>query len=661
MSRTLGLVPRYEPALVELMPAAARTDFLYWRRLLEPLLKRCKGVNPTLRQIAAQTGQPFRTVRNRYYRGRKYGLFGIVDRRLAGKRWWETQKRRDVCPVSESRGLQELWKALCESNGRKSKPEFETLVTMWKKRDPRIAAIPEYADFPGWPRLPAGWSYENLMRYGPTEYELEAARRGRFAATSQFVYTTRKGLWVGSHYLFDDKWHDVFVNSFAEMQHGRPLEVYSLDLFSAKKLRWATRVRTKDQEGNYKGIAEVMMRFILAATLYLDGYSPRGTTILSEHGTAAVRDRLKEVLLEATDKKVVVSESGITGEAAHLGQYPGLVRGNPRHKAALESNNNIEHNALASAPGQTGRNVEERPEELAGRLDYNAALLAVYGELSPERAALLDFPVWEYNQYLDFAGEVYARIAQRRDHELEGWIEAGNVLQSYVWGDQHLLETHLSPEQRAKIPTLLEAGLLTAKPVRMTRQEVWDRGKSELVRIPGWAVCAILGDDLARDARITGNEFTIQDQEIGPAVYRYEPFVTTLEGRVEQLRDGETYEVFINPFALGTLFVRDARGCYLGEAKQIYVPSRADVAGVQRAIADASRRETQLLAPLRARHMSKARERLERARKNAEVVAAADDSLSMPSRPSADRTARNAARAAALAKAAEQQMGSAAG
>jgi len=46
---------------------------------------------------------------------------------------------------------------LCGDNKRKCRPQLRVLIQMWKQRDPQIAAIPEYADFPGWPKIPNGW------------------------------------------------------------------------------------------------------------------------------------------------------------------------------------------------------------------------------------------------------------------------------------------------------------------------------------------------------------------------------------------------------------------------------------------------------------------------------------------------------------------------
>ncbi len=614
--------PTHVAYVIEHLPAAARRDFDFWRAIVEPVLGQQRGAEAALARACAEAGVPHKTALKRFYRARRQGLLGLVNRALCGPEFWQRSKSGAVT-VKNCEPLKELFRRLCEESDRSCVTAHKELLKMWRRRDPEIGAIPEYRDFPGWPALPAGWSYDNLMIHAPTEYELAAARVGRFASSMlrPTVFTTRVGLWVGSHYMFDDKWHDYFVNSFSARQAGRPLEIYSLDVFTACKRRWGARIRERNVEGNYTGIAEVMMRYVLAATLHLDGYSPRGTIIVAEKGTAKVREELAKILSDKTGGLVTVSEGGMTGDPAHLGQYPGLVRGNFRHKAALESNNNLEHNRFDRLPGQTGRNVAERPEELVGRLDYNSRLLAAAEKLPPEKAALLEHPLLELNEWLDVANHIYAEIARDRDHALEGWIEAGHTMQMIQLGGQEIPLCDLTPEQREKLPALLDAGLVTARPARMSRLEAWNRGARDLIKLPGWGVVAILGDDLAREVAVRDNMIEVQDLEIGPSPFRFEPFITTADGETRQLRDGEKFQAFINPFAPDTLFVRDLRGAYLGEAARIFAPSRADHEGVRRAIGAAMKRETALLGPMRSRHAKSAADRLQRHRRNADVIA----------------------------------------
>lgn len=66
---------------------------------------------------------------------------------------------------------------------------------------------------PGWPRIPEGWSLRNLQRLAPQSLETVALKQGIRAAAPQLaqVLATREGLWLGSHFMFDDVWLDLLV------------------------------------------------------------------------------------------------------------------------------------------------------------------------------------------------------------------------------------------------------------------------------------------------------------------------------------------------------------------------------------------------------------------------------------------------------------------
>ena len=83
-------------------------------------------------------------------------------------------------------------------------------------------------------------------------------------------------------------------------------------------------------------------------------------------------------------------------------------------------------------------------------------------------------------------------------------------------------------------------------------------GARDLVRVPGYGVCAILGDDLAQERKVTDRGlFEYQDQEVGPGMHRFDAgCVATPDGERVALKNGEKYQIFVNPFAPDTLFVR---------------------------------------------------------------------------------------------------------
>lgn len=596
--------------LLAKLPDGARAELKLWSKKLASVRP---PVVRAFRRIAAEMDVSWVTVKRRYHAARKGNWMAILDKRATPELWQRPPEKLPEVTV-------EFFRGLCEKNQRCSSEPIRVLRRMWLKKE----AIPGFDGHPGWPAFPRGFSPRNLYNYLPTKYQLTASRVGRTAAAAHrpLVYTTRKGLWVASHYMFDDLWHDFFVNSFAEKQAGRPLELLSHDLFTARKVRWGIRVRTRKGDGSYNQLEERMTRYILAATLHLDGYSPRGTVLVAEHGTAAIREEIEEELLRISKGLITVSRSGMTGAAAHAGMYPGIARGNPRHKASLESHNNLYHNALADLPAQTGKDVEHRPEGLSALLQHNEALLAARSMLPAERAALLSHPMLEVNQFIQLATERYREIERSHEHELEGWIESGLVTNEVQIADQWVsMESlmALDDAKREAVTVLIEKGALPVRTRKASRWEAWQRGSRELIRLPGYGVCAILGNDLAQPRPVQDGCFEFEDAEIKPGTLRFSRFVRDAEGREIELKE-DTYETFINPFAPQSLFVRDVKGRYLGEAREIHEPCRADAEAVQRQMGRAAKEESAALVPFRARHQAEAREKLARHRHNAAVA-----------------------------------------
>src|SRR5581483_3557781 len=169
------------------------------------------------------------------------------------------------------------------------------------------------------------------------------------------------------------------------------------------------------------------------------------------------------------------------------------------------------------------------------------------------------------------AQEFYRAIEQDCDHDLEGWIESGHVDQELLIAGQWVSQVKLlsDPAQSQLALALVETGQISARPRKLSRREVWDRGAGELVPIPGYGVCAILGDDLACERKVRSNMFEFEDREVGPGVHRYESIAVTPHREEIRLADGETYQTFVNPFAPETLFVRRANGAYVGECRRI--------------------------------------------------------------------------------------------
>lgn len=559
--------------------------------------------------------------------------------------------------VAMPRDFTEHLNSLADNNPRSVAAALKSLRRDWitGKSIPGIGTWQEHFQraHPGraLPRLapphPQGWTVRNLRRYIDTsKFRRTAATQGRIAATAhrQTVLGTREGLWVHSHLMWDDVWHDLFVNSFAEKQAGRPLELFAHDYYSARKVRYGLRVRTEDDNGKAHGLTGKMMRMITAAVFYLDGYSPRGTVNLAEHGTAAFSEAMERTLSDATGGLITVERSGMLGKAAHLGQYNGRRTGNPRFKASLESSNNLLHNLEAHLPGQTGPDRQRRPEQLDGLLSYNDRLLAAYQQLPASKAALLEFPLLELGQYQSVLSEIYSFMESDHDHDLQGWIECGHIMQ-----EMHLIGEWRSQDEIMRLPSgqretalaMLGAGALQTRPRKMSRREVWQRGAADLITIHGGTVCELLGDDFAAERKVRAHQFIFEDAEVGPGEHRFEGIITDAEGAERALKDGETYKAFVNPFAADQLFVQDAKGRFLGTARRILRASRTDMDGLARAMGRAAHVESELLKPLAKRNAEQARKKLAMHRNNSGVIASEETAKAKASRKASTALSRS--------------------
>ena len=323
------------------------------------------------------------------------------------------------------------------------------------------------------------------------------------------------------------------------------------------------------------------MRFLLAYVLGTFGYSARGTLLVVEHGTAAIRDEIEKLLSDGTGGLIKVSRSGMEGAAAHAGQYAGRSRGNFRFKAALESLGNLIHNEMGFLPGQTGKDRDHRPEQLHGLLKNNDALLCALAQLPRERAMMLQLPLLEFRQFIRVADEIYARINARTEHALEGWAN-------------HFLTCPRTMTVRRKSPS-----------------EVFEPGKRALVKLAPEVIALMLGPDLRVERKTRRGMFEFHESELSPDPLRFD---------AHHLVEGEKYQTVLNPFQPNALWVFDARGRFFGQCPRLEAVCKSDVEAIQRACGRSSKIEAELLAPVRARHLREARGKQSRHEHNAAVL-----------------------------------------
>jgi hypothetical protein len=553
-------------------------EVLDWHAALLPIQldKRKRGEN--LGAIAALFKVSPKTARKKFDRFCKYGVAGLINRRAAGSEFWTTEE-----PVGLSIQDKEELRRWCETYQRNNKAAIREMRRQWKLGS--IATDTALNPETGYPR---GWTERNLARHAPDEISLAAARQGRSAtdAYRSLTYTTRRELYVGQYYLFDDIWHDHYCNLLATRQTGRPLEFHGLDLASAYKMCWGMRLRREvadEKNGGTKmeSLKTEDFRFLLASFLFTHGYNPRGTTLVVEHATTAIDERVEQLLAIASGGLIKVERGGMVGAAAHAGQYAGRAKGNFRIKAALESLGNLIHNEFAALPGQTGKDRQHAPEQLHGLLKHNDALLWALSKITPERAQWLQWDFCTLQQFQLIAQEVYARINAREDHNLEGWDER------YV------------PDR------------YTGKMRRMSPYEVWTPGARHLRPIGPEIAAMIIGKDGGKERPVRKGEIAMTNSEISGDPLRFD---------AHHLPPRATYLCVLNPFDTKRLTLFDAKGGYVTTLNRIDVPSRDDMEALQRSTGRAEKALNDMLLPMRRRAMKQARAKRDRHNFNAQVI-----------------------------------------
>ena len=357
----------------------------------------------------------------RYYRFIRAGgdWRVLINRSLAGPKYWRPAGgQKPGLP----REFIEFWRELCERNQRKDKPAHRELLKIMRTHHDatgkKFDAIPGYDAWPVPDKhsgIPDGWSYANLRRHAPSNFEKLVTRQGRGAGYAErpLVFTTRVGLEVGQYYLFDDMWHDFKVVTLGQRHAQRLLQFHSLDLFSGCNFaRGIKPVIENEITQAQERLKEVEMLYLVAYVLGVIGYRPAGTTLVAEHGTAAIRPDIEQMLSRFTGGAVKVQRSGLEGAAAFAGMYHGRSKGNWRMKAALESSHNLIHNETANTlliPGQVGMDRDHCPEDMHrggrlldpetgkplltfGREKHADALLAAMAVLEPHEIDQLRLP-----------------------------------------------------------------------------------------------------------------------------------------------------------------------------------------------------------------------------------------------------------------------------
>ena len=619
-----------------------RSEVREMLRAIGRLMDVKKGICAAIKAEARDLGISVKTMHRKFdewRNGCERTLNGTKRRFQAGD--WRMlinfAKQHPVAQTLPAAFVEKIWKPLVEENQRKTKPAWRMLVRGFHRRrfivDREVFDVcPGYENCPqGWPPangkgIPHGWSYSNLLNYQPTDAEKCAMREGLGVAIARHVpkiLHTRFGLYVGSHYSFDDVLRDMKALLIARNQEVRVQEIGCMDFFSADRFAVHRRPQYKDGDRT-DNVKEREMRFLLAAVLRNNGYSPRGTEMIVERGTATIREPLEEFLYRHSDKKITVRRAGITGREQALKGYFGRGGGNPMHKALHEAHHNLLQNEAGHLPAPTGHDrnppewlfgIEAVTEDVCKSI---GKLLADPDPLKRERAGLIFAPMCEYWQLIELLQTIDDLIAWRTDHRIEGWHKCGHVcveyrrdLNSNQWLSNREFLALPSNEQQL-IVAAATADPRYRNPRQLAPREVLIRGSADLIRFPDHVIALMFADDsLGEDLRETktltsDGQFDIANQLAGPERMRFAGAVLTPQGEMLRLVEHERYGVVLNPWDSAQLWIYDKDGGFLGTSPRVKRLSLMD--DHTRALGEREHTVKTLLEPLRARHPNAAKE-----------------------------------------------------
>ncbi len=543
----------------------------------------------------------FKSLERTFYAFRKNGSLACID-------------KRKVYGKNTGRGVHQprfkaFWTNLAAGAARSSYAAYLELKQMWSRGDP----IPGYEK--EWDRraLPTGWSYENLMKLLPGKKTLGIYRKGIVQASDLLpqVLSTRAGSYPLQFVFFDDVWIDRICRYGTEI--NRAFQLGALDFCTGMRLSASMKFRHRRKDGTHVYFEQDDMILAIAAFLKNDGYNAaRGTTLIVENGTAAITPELETLLSALSNGKITVDRSGKVGMRQLLRGYGGIVKGNPRHKAPLESWHSLFHNRLCIGSADWAGKDRTPPETVAGIIKAEKQHIKNLADLPPDRAALSIGHLLTFSQLADECARVTGEINRREDHALEGWNDMGFISAEWtqdpasgMWGDMDAI---------ADNPAMLQYVAALPPTHRRIRRwsplEAFQKSTARLENKPTYftptQIATILSlcknSAICRPISRNGAYFYWKNTSAWADAeqYTFEAAFTNYAGyRQEVPADMKGLEGVVNPMDPFTLYLYDANGCLLGTCAQVTRVRRDDLDAVRAAMGRKNQRTADALQPLR--------------------------------------------------------------
>ena len=328
MSAALQNIPDQDDGIFRRLPHAVREEY---RKIMDslPSLVSAKSLYAACREAAPSVGISQKSL---YERVRRYlgtqDWLSLVNKAKAGKVAWKPS-----AIGAQPAKFQDWCRGMFEKFQRNNRAGYREIIFIWEHhrtsgaiggRSVPVLEIPGYAEWPKADRLgryPEGWSYKNLIRFAPDNYDAAAARQGRFAA-SMFrpsVCKSRVGLRFLERSEFDDHEWNLKIHYPGQAKAMRPRGFVGAEGLSGKLVPSFKPTLWDAEEEMKKALTERDFMWFIVNWLTTVGYrtDDRGSWLIVELGTAAIKDAFRERILRATRDRVRVSEPGMFNKPAH--------------------------------------------------------------------------------------------------------------------------------------------------------------------------------------------------------------------------------------------------------------------------------------------------------------------------------------------------------
>ncbi len=572
------------------------------RRIRQHPGKRAEAIAWGVQWLAGQgVVTSFKTLENTYYALPKKGSLACID-------------RRKVFGQHTGRGVHQprfkaYWIRMGAEASRSAKSAYEELKKAWYRGD----VIPGYEQ--AWDRrtLPAGWSYKNLMKLLPGKQALGIYRKGvsQAAAILPQVLSTRAGSYPLQFVFFDDVWVDRICRMGTEI--NRAFQLGALDFCTGMRLTANMKFRHQRKDGTHVYFEQDDMLLTLAAMLRNDGYNAtHGTTLVVENGTAAITPEMEGLLAAITGGKITVDRSGKVGMKQLLRGFAGTVKGNPRHKAALESWHSLFHNRLCCGDGDWAGNDRTPPETVAGVIKAEKQRLKCLADMPVERAALSLGHLLTFAELAEECARVTGEINRREDHALEGWKELGFYSAEWThdpasgaWCDMNAVADN--PQMMQYVASLPESHRRIR---RWSPVEAWNNAtakpENQPTKFTDEQVAMLLtlckNEGVKRRVSVNGGIFRWKNSSMWADVeeYTYEArFKDKFNVQHEVNPEMKGLTGVVNPLDPYRLYLFAPNGVLMGTCEQVTRVRRDDLHAVRAAMGRKNQRTADALQPLR--------------------------------------------------------------